>query len=174
MQNSISPRAKYYLRDGGVLSTEKETDEHVPPTILQHKSPYKGGSNETYAVPNVVFRTPVLEEDVEVTGPIVMHLQCAIDKTDANFTIMLNDVPPEEEGRPMNLVTGNLRASHRGLEKKELKPWEFNNDHTRKVPVTPGEINEYTIEVMNTSNVFKKGHRIEVPCLCIFFKNEIH
>ena len=113
-------------------------------------------------MPNVVFRTPVLEEDVEVTGPIVMHLQCAIDKTDANFTIMLNDVPPKGEGRPLNLVTGNLRASHRGLEKKELKPWEFNNDHTRKVPVTPGEINEYTIEVMNTSNVFKKGHRIEV------------
>ena len=153
---------KYYLRDGGLLSTEKEKDEHVEPTILNHKSPYEGGSNETYAVPNVVFRTPVLEEDVEVTGPIVMHLQCAIDKTDANFTIMLNDVPPEGEGRPMNLVTGNLRASHRGLEKKELKPWEFNNDHTRKVPVVPGEINEYTIEVMNTSNVFRKGHRIEV------------
>ena len=153
---------KYYLRDGGLLSTEKEKDEHVQPTILNHKSPYEGGSNETYAVPNVVFRTPVLEEDVEVTGPIVMHLMCAIDKTDANFTIMLNDVPPEGEGRPLNLVTGNLRASHRGLEKKELEPWELNNDHTRKVPVVPGEINEYTIEVMNTSNVFRKGHRIEV------------
>ena len=153
---------KYYLRDGGLLSTEKEKDEHVQLTILNHKSPYEGGSNETYAVPNVVFRTPVLEEDVEVTGPSVMNLMCAIDKTDANFTIMLNDVPPEGEGRPLNLVTGNLRASHRGLEKKELKPWELNNDHTRNVPVVPGEINEYTIEVMNTSNVFRKGHRIEV------------
>lgn len=151
---------KYYLRAGGLLSTEKETDACVEPVILKHKSPYKDGSNETYAVPNIVFRTPVLEEDVEVTGPIVMHLYCAIDKTDANFTIMLNDVPPE--GRSQNLVTGNLRASHRGLEKKELKPWEFNNDHTRKVPVVPGEVNEYTIEVMNTSNVFRKGHRIEV------------
>lgn len=153
---------KYYLRDGGLLSTEKEKDEHVQLTILNHKSPYEGGSNETYAVPNVVFRTPVLEEDVEVTGPSVMNLMCAIDKTDANFTIMLNDVPPEGEGHPLNLVTGNLRASHRGLEKKELEPWELNNDHTKKVPVVPGEINEYTIEVMNTSSVFRKGHRIEV------------
>ena len=114
----------------------------------------------SYEVPAIRFCTPVLEEDVEVTGPIVLHLMCAIDKTDANFTVMLNDVPPK--GRPANIVTGNLKASHRGLEKKELKPWELNNDHTRKVPVVPGEINEYTIEVMNTSMVFRKGHRIEV------------
>ena len=135
---------KYYLRDGGLLSTEKETDEHILPTVLNHRSPYRGGSNETYEVPAIRFCTPVLEEDVEVTGPIVLHLMCAIDKTDANFTVMLNDVPPK--GRPANIVTGNLKASHRGLEKKELKPWELNNDHTRKVPVVPGEINERSEE----------------------------
>ncbi len=151
---------KYYLKQNEGLSPEKELNDDIKPVVFNHKSPFNDGSIETYMAPASSFKTEVLQEDVEITGPIVMHLFAAIDKEDANFTIMLNDLPIQ--GRAKNVVTGNLKASCKADDEKELEPWETNNDLTRNKAIVKGEINEYTIELMNTSYVFKKGHRIEI------------
>lgn len=150
---------KFYLRKGGDLSTELEVDKNVEPDVLEHKSPYNGSiyPSET---PSLVYRTEPLKEAVEVTGPITLYLKAAINVEDANFVVRFNDAPPE--GRSLNLSTGCLRASHRAVETENSKPWSPVHDHTKNVPVVPGEINEYAIEIMNTSNVFLPGHCIEI------------
>jgi putative CocE/NonD family hydrolase len=101
----------------------------------------------------VVFLTPPLAEDLEVTGPIDVKLWASSSAVDTDFTAKLIDVHPPSPDFPagidMNLEDGILRARFRNsLEKQEL--------------MRPGEIYEFTIQLYPTSNVFKAGHRIRL------------
>jgi hypothetical protein len=101
----------------------------------------------------VVFQTELLESDVEVVGPITVHLFASSSALDTDFTAKLVDVyPPNEDfpaGFDMNLTDGIVRARYRGTpERAEL--------------MTPGQIYEFVVEPFPTANVFKKGHRIRI------------
>ena len=101
----------------------------------------------------LVFQTPPLEEDMEITGPIVVKLCISSSAPDTDFTAKLIDCHPSSadypQGFAMNLTSGILRCRYR-------KSWE------KPEMLTPGEIAEITIEPMPTSNLFKKGHRIRL------------
>ncbi|MEE9162379.1 MAG: CocE/NonD family hydrolase, partial [Candidatus Neomarinimicrobiota bacterium] len=95
----------------------------------------------------LVYSTPPLEEDLRVSGPVVAKLWIATSAPDTDFTVKLVDVQPN--GFAMNLTDGILRARYRkSFEQPEL--------------LTPGQPYQLTIDLWNTSNVFKKGHRIRV------------
>lgn len=93
----------------------------------------------------LVYQTPPLAEDVEVTGPVLLHLWAATTAADTDFTAKLVDVYPD--GYTRNLTDGIIRARYRQ-----------GTDAPR--PITPGEATEYTIELWSTSNLFRRGHRI--------------
>jgi putative CocE/NonD family hydrolase len=116
------------------------------------------GSQEPYlplaARPDVlVFETPVLEHDFEVTGPVGAVLWVASDCLDTDFTIKLIDVYPPNpdypEGFAMNLTDGILRARYRNS-------WE------KPEPLVPGQPVKIRIDAFPTANLFKKGHKIRV------------
>jgi hypothetical protein len=116
------------------------------------------GSTEPYRPlaerPDVlVFQTEPLEEDVEVTGPLVARLWIASDCPDTDFTAKLIDVyPPTEddpEGFAMNLTDGIIRCRYRDS-------WE------RPSLMEPGRVYQVTVEAFPTSNLFATGHRIRV------------
>lgn len=93
------------------------------------------------------FTGPVLEHDVEVTGPIEVTLYAATSAADADFTAKLVDVHPD--GRAMGVVDGIVRARYRdGMDAPR--------------PVVPGEVYAYPIDLGATSLVFKAGHRIRL------------
>lgn len=101
----------------------------------------------------LVFQTPPLAQDIEVTGPLVAHVWVSSSAVDTDFTVKLIDVhPPNEDyvdGYAMNLSDGIIRARYRaGFE--------------RAVLMTPGEVYRLRIEMYPTSNLFKQGHRIRV------------
>ena len=158
-------------RDG---STSFEFDPHNPvPTIggnissgtgilLQGAWDQRGGDhiwNWKIPIPLsarndvVVFQTPPLEEDVEVTGEIELKLWASSSALDTDFTAKLVDVHPSTPDFPggfdMNLADGIIRARFRDSLKKET-------------PMEPGAVYELTVKLYPTSNVFKKGHRIRV------------
>ncbi len=101
----------------------------------------------------LVFETPALEDDMEVTGPVVIRLWISSSAPDTDFTAKLIDVHPPNadypQGYAMNLTDGILRCRYR-------RSWE------NPELLSPGEIAEITIEPMPTSNLFKKGHRIRL------------
>ncbi len=66
------------------------------------------------------------------------------------------------DGSKTELTRGFLKASHRALDKEKSKPWQPYHTHTQAIPIVPGEIYEYAIEIIPTSNLFKAGHRIEL------------
>jgi uncharacterized protein len=95
----------------------------------------------------LVYSTPPLERDLEVTGFISAELHAATSAVDTDFTAMLVDVEPS--GYARYLADGVLRARYRkSTEKAEL--------------VLPGQIETYSISLGATSNVFKKGHRLRL------------
>jgi hypothetical protein len=94
------------------------------------------------------YTSPELKEDVEVTGSLLLHLYAATSARDTDFTAKLVDVYPD--GRAYNVVCdGITRAKYR---KSLFKP----------EPVTPGEINEYVVNMEAVSQLFRKGHRIRI------------
>jgi hypothetical protein len=95
----------------------------------------------------LVYTTPPLEEDLEVTGPVRLVLHASSSARDTDFVATLVDVDPE--GKAVNLKTGILRA-------------RFRNSTERPELLTPGQVYELPIEIGATSNLFEKGHRIRL------------
>jgi putative CocE/NonD family hydrolase len=95
----------------------------------------------------LVYTTPPLTEEVEVTGPVILHLFASTDRTDTDFTGKLVDVYPS--GYSKILLEGIIRGRHRkSFESEEL--------------LTPEKIYEFYVDLWSTSNTFLKGHRIRI------------
>jgi hypothetical protein len=95
----------------------------------------------------LVYSTPAFREDTEVTGPISVELYASTSAVDTDFTGKLVDVWPN--GYAQNLTDGILRARYRHSPERA----EFLN---------PGEIYKLNVDLVATSNVFLKGHRLRL------------
>ena len=95
----------------------------------------------------LVYSTPPLPRDLEVTGFVTLELYAATSAADTDFTAMLVDV--DEHGDARYLADGIIRARYR-------------NSTAAAEPIEPNRIYKYTIDLWATSNVFKAGHRIRV------------
>ncbi|MCC6945774.1 MAG: CocE/NonD family hydrolase [Thermomicrobiales bacterium] len=103
---------------------------------------------ETETRPDVlVYSSPILEEPVEVTGPVKVILYAASSAVDTDFTAKLVDVSPCGDAK--NLTDGIIRARYRKTTREE----HF---------LIPGEVEAYEIDLWATSNVFLPGHQIRV------------
>lgn len=101
----------------------------------------------------LVFESPVLEHDVEVSGVVRARLWVASDRADTDFTFKLIDLYPPSEDYPdgfaLNLTDGILRARYRDS-------WE------QPALLAPGVCYALEIEAFPISNLFRAGHRIRV------------
>jgi len=93
------------------------------------------------------FTSDPLTADVEVTGPVTVTLHAATSAADTDFTAKLVDVWPD--GRALGVVDGIVRA-------------RFRDGTGVASAITPGEVYEYTIDLVATSQVVKTGHRLRV------------
>lgn len=125
-------------------------DQVERPDVLGCKPPYLPLSSRNDIL---VFKTPPLREDLEVTGPIRAELWVSSSALDTDFTLKLIDLHTPNEDYPggfaMNLSDTIFRARfHRSWENQEL--------------LEPGEIYKLNMVSYPTSNLFKAGHQIRV------------
>ena len=97
----------------------------------------------------LVFTTLALEQDVEVTGLITVHLWATSSAPDTDFVARLVDVYPN--GYAQNLNDGIIRARYRNFAQGEAPTL-----------IEPGKAYEYEIDLWATSNLFKAGHAIRL------------
>ena len=153
------------LNGDGWLSTDAPTSE--PPDVYVYNPidpvPTRGGglccdigfmSPGAYdhrpieaRVDVLVYTTPPMERDTEVTGPVTVTLYAASSARDTDFTAKLVDVEPC--GYARNLTDGIIRARYR----QPRQPASL---------IQPHDVYEYTIDLWATSNVFKRGHSIRL------------
>ena len=164
---------RYYLQstgkantatgDGILSTTAKPGAQDTSSTIRQNlyrrlaghsaaiQSTFKPGPRDQREVEArqdvLVYSTPPLERDLEVTGPITLDLYASSSAADTDFTGKLVDVAPD--GTAINLTDGILRARYR-------------NSTAKAEPIEPGKVYEYKIDLWSTSNVFLKGHRLRL------------
>jgi putative CocE/NonD family hydrolase len=95
----------------------------------------------------LVYSTPALSQDLEVTGQIKAEVFASSSAVDTDFTAKLVDVWPD--GFAQNLTEGILRARYRDSQEKPA----FLN---------PGQTYKFTLDLWSTSNLFRKGHRLRL------------
>jgi putative CocE/NonD family hydrolase len=121
------------------------------PFITNPTSSQLGGPDDYSAIEQrgdvLCYSTEPLDEDLEVTGPIKFVFFASSSAVDTDFTGKLIDVHPN--GFCQRLCDSAIRARYReGPEKSIL--------------MEPGTAYEFELDMWNTSQVFKKGHRIRL------------
>jgi putative CocE/NonD family hydrolase len=159
--------SRWFLHGGGGLSRDVPGDappavyaydpaNPVPTTsgqagLLGADGAFAGGPRDRRALHGradvLLYVSPVLHEDYEVTGPVRATLHVATSALDTDFTVTLIDVHPD--GRAIGLTDGILRLRYR----KRLDVPKL---------AEPGRPYEIEIDMVATSNVFLAGHRIAV------------
>jgi predicted acyl esterase len=118
----------------------------------------------------VALETPLLAEDVEVTGPLAAVIWVSSSTEDMDLFLTLRNFDADgnevletgQQGAPVPVAKGWLRASHRELDPALTLPYRPYHKHQRRLYLTPGEIVKVEVEIWPTSMVFKKGHRIRL------------
>jgi len=152
----------YYLTTDHMIKGSPPPSDEAPDTF-NHKpvQPLTRLHSPIDPVPDYLsYFTEPLDQDTLVIGPIALYLYASLGGEDADFIVKLKDVGPD--GSESVLTRGWLKASHRETDKNKSKPWQPFHPHTSATPVVPGEVNEYAIEIMPISNLFKKGHKIKL------------
>ena len=91
----------------------------------------------------VLFTTAPLKAPLEITGRVQAKIFVSSSAVDSDLSVRLCDVYPD--GKSYLIAEGILRLRYRkSLEKTEL--------------LTPGQIEEVTVDCWSTSIVFNKGH----------------
>ncbi len=95
----------------------------------------------------LIYSTPPLDRDIEVTGPIRLELFASSSAVDTDFTAKLVDVYPD--GSAFNLTEGIVRAKYR-------------DSQPSATLLAPGAIYSLAVDLWATSNVFRTGHRVRL------------
>ncbi len=124
----------------------------------------------------LVFNTPILAEDVTVTGTVIADLQAAISTTDADFAVKLIDVFPDtlshnevdiyaEKDAAKQYPMGGYQMLVHG----EVFRGRFRKSFENPVAFTPGKIEQVKYELGDVAHTFKKGHRIMIQVQSTWF-----
>jgi putative CocE/NonD family hydrolase len=95
----------------------------------------------------LVYTSEALERELEVTGPIKVHLFASSSAVDTDFTAKLVDVRPD--GYAHNLQDGIVRARYR-------------TSASEPSLIEPDRVYEFVIDLWATSHLLKTGHRLRV------------
>ena len=96
----------------------------------------------------LVYTSEPLQDDLEVTGPVVLQLWASSSARDTDFVGRLVDVYPD--GMAINVTEGVVRARYRA------------GDGRDPALIEPGRVLEYTVDLQCTSMVFLRGHRLRL------------
>jgi len=111
-----------------------------------------------------------MEQETEITGPIVLALWVSSTSEDMDIYATLRNIGPDgkdvfevgSQGQPVPLTKGWLRASHRKLDPERSLPYRPYHAHDERWWLKPGEPVECQVEIWPTSIVLGKGHRLRL------------
>jgi uncharacterized protein len=145
---------------GGAESFSEFVSDPANPVVNEYES---SGAHDYRKLAEradvLTFDSPVMEKDMEVTGPIHAHMFVSCECRDLDLWVLLEDVSPD--GTALNLMSPGLdvlRASYRDLARG--RQW-----------LEPGKVYELDLTNLITSNVFLKRHRVRVQISGSFYPN---
>jgi uncharacterized protein len=159
---------KYHLREGGRLAREAPPAGPEQPDTLSYRPVMP---NVGSGMPLDPFRPECLsyqvsfDSDALFIGPVALYFNASLSTDDADWIIMLKHVRP---GVPEEVISrGWLKASHREVDQERSVSWRPFHPHTRAIPVTPGNVEPYAVEVRPIATLFRAGEALKLeiwPC----------
>ena len=125
-------------------------DQREAPAFFGSRAPWRPLADRADLL---VFETPALDADVELTGQAVADLFVSSTAADTDITIKIVDVYPPSadypDGYALNIAHGILRM-------------RFRDSFEAPEPMEPRKVYRVRIASFPMSNLFAKGHRIRV------------
>ena len=154
-------RARHHSAERGAPADTFTYDPANPTPYLIDSRELETSLNEDYTALNAIAarRAGVhvasrSTKPIEVTGQMSATLWAATDAKDTDWNVMLLDVFPD--GHAERVQDGVVRA-------------RFRQGFDREVPLTPGSVERYDIDLWFTSRVFQPGHRLRVSVSSALF-----
>ena len=116
----------------------------------------------------LVYQTPILEDDVIISGNIIADLFVSTTGTDADFVVKLIDVYPGDapDDSP---VPGTKMGGFQLMVRGEVMRAKYRNSFVRPEAMVPGKITEVKFDMQDAAHCFKKGHKIMVQVQSSWF-----
>jgi hypothetical protein len=166
---------RFYLQDGNRLRStapaagqDRYTVDYSTTSGPDNRwaATYGGRNGYPDLAPNdakaLSYSTAVLATDVEVTGHPILHVWVTASSLDADLFAYLEDV--DSAGRSRYVTEGALRASHRALARAPYNnlglPWHPSRQED--LVALPSQPVELVFDLLPTSIVFQRGHRIRL------------
>jgi len=109
------------------------------------------------------WQTDTLTEDITVTGNPFAKFFASTTGSDADWVVKLIDVYPQEYKKELKMSGYELMIAD------DVMRGRFRKSLSKPEPITPGKVEEYTIDLHGVDHVFKKGHRIMVQIQSSWF-----
>jgi putative CocE/NonD family hydrolase len=174
----------FYLSEKGMLQTREPPnqgfDEYVsdPNRPVPYMSPIVMGMRADYmtedqrfaaARPDVlVYKTPPLDHDVTIYGPISVDLKVSTSGTDSDFDVKLIDIYPGDFPT-FEMAPTVLMGSYQQLVRGEPFRGKFRKSFEKPVPFEPGKPDRITFKMPDVAHTFREGHRIMVQIQSSWF-----
>ncbi len=138
-------------------------------------NPNKAGIGSGSSAPGigrsgVSFVTDPMLKDTEITGPLMANVWVSSTAEDMDVMVTLRNIDPDgnevfelgQQGQPVVLTKGWLRASHRKLDTAKSLPYRPYHAHNERLWLEPDVPVECQIEIISTCIILKKGHQLRV------------
>jgi putative CocE/NonD family hydrolase len=116
----------------------------------------------------LVYQTPVLENDIVISGNVIADLFVSTTGTDADFVVKLIDVYPgnaPDDSPVPGIKMGGFQLMVRG----EVMRSKFRKSFSAPEPMVPAEVTEVKFDMQDAAHCFKKGHRMMVQVQSSWF-----
>jgi len=132
----------------------------------------------------LVYKTPVLQEDVTIAGPVSPRLFVSTTGTDSDWDVKvidvyppdypdskLDEVKPEDRDKPRTDVVAPSFAmgGYEQLVRGEPFRGKFRHSFEKPEPFIPGKVEEVNFTMQDVNHTFRRGHRIMVQIQSSWF-----
>jgi uncharacterized protein len=176
-----TPRAQLNVRHPGErfvwrgehewpLARTEWTPLYLHPDLTLRREPLEQTASIDYEAlgDGLLFLLPMLDEEMEITGPMTATLFVSSATSDADIFLVVRLFDPEgdevtfEGSTDPNtpIANGWLRASHRAIDTDSNRPWQPYHPHDRVEPLEPEEIYELNVEIVPSCVVVPPGYRL--------------
>jgi putative CocE/NonD family hydrolase len=117
----------------------------------------------------VTYRTPPLDSDATLSGPIGVRLAVSTSGTDSDWVVKLIDVYPDNTPAPSPNPARLQMGGYQQLVRGEPFRGRFWKSYAEPEPLPPGVFVEIQYDMPDILHTFKKGHRIMVQVQSSWF-----
>lgn len=170
IENERSPDEEH--AEGRLVTEQVTTARQIS---YSGSNPNKAGIGSGSSAPGIgrsgiSFVTDPMAYDTEITGPLMANLWVSSTAEDMDVMVTLRNIDPDgkevfelgQQGQPVVLTKGWLRASHRKLDPQKSLPYRPYHAHNERLWLEPEVPVECQIEIISTCIVLKKGHQLRV------------